>query len=350
MTKPLKDILAGVKSSTVEPMDLKDWDKSPDGAKLTGKLHPIEKHADRTGNADGVFTAKNKVAPYKKQTAVSEEALDEVKTMSASGAHYPWMNKPKVTADAAKKSQDYYNWAKAERAKNDAAKVAKKKTTKEEVELDEGLKLVKTHTNGNRTAKVYKDNEWSEYRVKHFVDGKHQSKADYHTDDSEDAHDTANHFVSKAKINEGNEENKKKKKQVMADKPKDKKKSNFDPRETFSAMRRGRQVEEVEIEEASYSAKAAAAGKDIGKEGKNFDKIANKAAKEYGSEEAGKKVAGAILAKLRAKRMHEEDCGCNHSPKGVKCEVHGEDDCMGGKPYKDKKGRQLLNDKKKGVE
>ena len=51
----------------------------------------------------------------------------------------------------------------------------------------------------------------------------------------------------------------------------------------------------------SYSAKKAAAGKDIGKKGKNFDKIADKAAKKYGSKEAGKRVAGAILKKLRKK-------------------------------------------------
>lgn len=52
----------------------------------------------------------------------------------------------------------------------------------------------------------------------------------------------------------------------------------------------------------SYSAKAAAAGKDIGKPGKNFAKIADKAGKEYGSKEAGERVAGAILAHIRAKR------------------------------------------------
>ena len=52
----------------------------------------------------------------------------------------------------------------------------------------------------------------------------------------------------------------------------------------------------------SYSAKAAAHGKDIGKPGKNFSKIAEKAGKEYGSAEAGKRVAGAILAKLRGNR------------------------------------------------
>jgi hypothetical protein len=50
-----------------------------------------------------------------------------------------------------------------------------------------------------------------------------------------------------------------------------------------------------------YSAKAARPGKDIGKPGKNFSKIANKAGKKYGSKAAGKRVAGAILAKQRAK-------------------------------------------------
>ena len=49
----------------------------------------------------------------------------------------------------------------------------------------------------------------------------------------------------------------------------------------------------------SYSAKRAAAGKDIGKPGKNFAKISDKAAQEYGSEKAGDRVAGAVLAKLR---------------------------------------------------
>jgi len=58
-----------------------------------------------------------------------------------------------------------------------------------------------------------------------------------------------------------------------------------------------------EIDEASYSAKAARAGKDIGKPGKAFSKIAASAAKRYGSEESGKKVAGAVLAKLRKEEI-----------------------------------------------
>ena len=47
----------------------------------------------------------------------------------------------------------------------------------------------------------------------------------------------------------------------------------------------------------SYSAKRAAKGKDIGKPGKNFSKIAAKAGKKYGSKEAGERVGGAILKK-----------------------------------------------------
>jgi len=60
--------------------------------------------------------------------------------------------------------------------------------------------------------------------------------------------------------------------------------------------------EDEDIKEATYSAKAARAGKDIGKPGKAFAKIAKSAAKRYGSKERGEKVAGAVLAKLRAKR------------------------------------------------
>jgi hypothetical protein len=48
-----------------------------------------------------------------------------------------------------------------------------------------------------------------------------------------------------------------------------------------------------------YSARKARAGKDIGKPGKNFSKIAKGAAERYGSKERGEKVAGAVLAKLR---------------------------------------------------
>lgn len=56
-----------------------------------------------------------------------------------------------------------------------------------------------------------------------------------------------------------------------------------------------------QLDEASYSAKAARAGEDIGKPGKMFSRIAASAAKRYGSKEAGERVAGAILKKQRMK-------------------------------------------------
>lgn len=44
-------------------------------------------------------------------------------------------------------------------------------------------------------------------------------------------------------------------------------------------------------------AKKAQKGKDIGKKGKGFDKVASKAAKKYGSKEAGERVAAAAMWK-----------------------------------------------------
>jgi len=69
-----------------------------------------------------------------------------------------------------------------------------------------------------------------------------------------------------------------------------------------TAMQFKKDVEDGKIklgEKENYSAKKARAGKDIGKPGKNFKKISKDAAKRYGSKEAGDKVAGAILAKMR---------------------------------------------------
>ena len=62
----------------------------------------------------------------------------------------------------------------------------------------------------------------------------------------------------------------------------------------------------AEASTGDYSAKKAAAGKDIGKPGKMFSKIAKSAGKRYGSKESGERVAGAVLAKLRAKESVEE--------------------------------------------
>ena len=48
------------------------------------------------------------------------------------------------------------------------------------------------HSSIGHTAKVYRDSEWQEYRVKFYdTDGQHFTNADYHTDDKEDALTTA---------------------------------------------------------------------------------------------------------------------------------------------------------------
>jgi hypothetical protein len=76
--------------------------------------------------------------------------------------------------------------------------------------------------------------------------------------------------------------------------------------EKFHAAAGSTAHQQKKVDEAAYSAKAGRAGKDLGKPGKNFAKIAKKAGAKYGSEEKGKKVAGAILAKIRAKHMKED--------------------------------------------
>lgn len=51
-------------------------------------------------------------------------------------------------------------------------------------------KLIKTLTVGTRTAKVYRDAEWNEYRIVFDCGGT------YHTDDKVDALATAQHYVN----------------------------------------------------------------------------------------------------------------------------------------------------------
>lgn len=86
MAKALKDILAGVKSSKTEPMDLEDLAMSPEGNKdairITKEKHPVEKHDDRAGNDDHIYQGTTKkTTKYKFQKdkvyEESEEELDE---------------------------------------------------------------------------------------------------------------------------------------------------------------------------------------------------------------------------------------------------------------------------------
>lgn len=71
---------------------------------------------------------------------------------------------------------------------------------------------------------------------------------------------------------------------------------------------RGVTQEEVEeVEENTLSAKAGRMGADLGKPGKNFSKISKAAAKRYGSQAAGERVAGSILAKMRKEEVELDE-------------------------------------------
>ena len=103
--------------------------------------------------------------------------------------------------------------------------------------------------------------------------------------------------------------------------------------------------ESMGVAEADYSAKKAAAGKDIGKPGKNFSKIAKDAGKRYGSKAAGERVAGAVLNKLRHPKesVQEGTCpSCDCAP--CKCDSMDESALqayIGDKKY-GKKGMDAL--------
>jgi hypothetical protein len=45
-------------------------------------------------------------------------------------------------------------------------------------------------------AKLYKDIDWQEYRVKFFINGVHQVNADYHDSDKNASIDTALYFIN----------------------------------------------------------------------------------------------------------------------------------------------------------
>jgi len=80
-------------------------------------------------------------------------------------------------------------------------------------------------------------------------------------------------------------------------KEKKEKKTAHEKGETKEEEKEEHKKEEEELEEARFEK-----GEDVGEKGKNFAKIAKSASKQYGSKEAGQKVAGAILKKVVAKK------------------------------------------------
>ena len=112
-------------------------------------------------------------------------------------------------------------------------------------------------------------------------------------------------------------------------------------------------AESLAVAETDYSAKKAAAGKDIGKPGKNFSKIAKSAGAKYGSKAAGERVAGAVLNKLRHPKesMGMADEGNAFSGAVVKAKADGiqpgEKINVGGKTYPVKEAGTPMTPKQK---
>jgi hypothetical protein len=52
------------------------------------------------------------------------------------------------------------------------------------------LETITNQTKG-REARVYRDHDWQEWRVKFYENGRHLLESDYHTDDKGDAQHTA---------------------------------------------------------------------------------------------------------------------------------------------------------------
>lgn len=67
--------------------------------------------------------------------------------------------------------------------------------------LTEGIRKIHTeHGVNGKHCTVHRDSEWNEYVVKHHTNGVHSKKADYHTNDKDDAINTAKHWASDSKL------------------------------------------------------------------------------------------------------------------------------------------------------
>jgi len=69
----------------------------------------------------------------------------------------------------------------------------------ENIVNESSLRLLKTHGAGAKTAKVYRDSDSNEFRVRHYTSGLHHEPSYYFTNDLEDAHATAQYWTNDSK-------------------------------------------------------------------------------------------------------------------------------------------------------
>jgi hypothetical protein len=100
-----------------------------------------------------------------------------------------------------------------------------------------------------------------------------------------------------------------------------------------------------QMDEAGYSPKAARAGKDIGKPGKNFAKIE----KSAGGGEKGQRIAGAVLAKLRSK-TNEADIPTDQNDVGANLGAGRNQGVLEGRAKADNKAEKIGKKVTKDIE
>ena len=151
-----------------------------------------------TSKADVINTINNTFGKAKvniKSVKLNEQRFEKGEDVGKEG-----LNFKKIAKKAGKQ------YGSEESGKRVAGSILKKVMAKKDMnessdEEKPRLKLVKAHTNGNKIAKVYKDMDYNEYRVKFFTDGKHHKDSDgfaeQDKDGLEDAHTQAKNWINK---------------------------------------------------------------------------------------------------------------------------------------------------------
>lgn len=145
--------------------------------------------------------AGNMLSYYKLMMRYSEE-MQSASEFNAASVGKISMQGKLYLRDAAKYSRDYDTFKKL----YDDCYNEMREGVSTGRAISESLKLISNmppKEGRKNSAKVYRDTDWDEYRVKFFKNGIHQTKADYHTDDKSDAIAVADHWVKYHNVHEG---------------------------------------------------------------------------------------------------------------------------------------------------
>jgi hypothetical protein len=207
-----KDEMQDKKLAAKRGMSMKEWEaskaddkhdsqKSMKGLKAGGKADDDSKHPFY-GDTRGKEWDEGKEAWVKKKVAPAGTGRKDI-------PQYPSKPQSSRKEDDPRGGDDDYKRGGAAHEKDCMCKAcggsagyknggkAEKNDSTYGVSTALRLKKTVTGSNPDKSAKIYKDQDFGEYRVKHYEGGKHKEAADYHTDDMEDAHTTASDFVNK---------------------------------------------------------------------------------------------------------------------------------------------------------